>query len=92
MSKKKLKAELGYIKQGNPRDKSEEPKKTIDNIKNFYNSRQEVVKMFNDYARNTSKNTYDSKQEGAGIKILTPKNMLQRLPISLAQIIIHKVY
>ena len=38
------KMNLGLIKQGNPRDKSEEQKKTIDNIKNLYNSRQEVVK------------------------------------------------
>ena len=29
--------------------------------------------MFNDYARNMSKNIYDSKQEGTGFKILTPK-------------------
>ena len=42
--------------------------------------------MFNDYARNMSKNIYDSKQEGTGLKILTPKQMLQRLTISLAQI------
>ena len=27
-----------------------------------------------------------AKQEGAGLKILTPKQMLQRLPIALAQI------
>ena len=27
-----------------------------------------------------------SKQEGPGLEILTPKQMLQRLPISLAQI------
>ena len=45
--------------------------------------------MFNDYAKNMSKNIYDSKQEGRGLKILTPKKMLQRLPIYLAQI---KVY
>ena len=32
------------------------------------------------------KNIYDSKQEGSGIKILTPKQMLQRLPIALSQI------
>ena len=83
---KKLKAELDSIKQGNPRDESEELKKTINNIKNLYNSREEVVKMFNDYARNMSKNIYDSKQEGTGLKILTPKQMLQRLTISLAQI------
>ena len=33
-----------------------------------------------------SRNIYDSKQEGTGLKILTPKQMLQRLPIALAQI------
>ena len=42
--------------------------------------------MFNDYARNMSTNIYDSKQEGTGVKILTPKQMLQKLPIALAQI------
>ena len=42
--------------------------------------------MFNDYARNMSKNIYDSKQEGKWLKILTPKQMRQRLPISLVQI------
>ena len=42
--------------------------------------------MFNDYARNMPRNIYDSKQEGFGLKILTLKQMLQRLPISLAQI------
>ena len=33
-----------------------------------------------------SRNIYDSKQEGTGLKILTPKQMLQILPIALAQI------
>ena len=42
--------------------------------------------MFNDYARNMSRNIFYSKQEGTGFKILTPTQMLQRLPISLAQI------
>ena len=42
--------------------------------------------MFNDYARNMSRNIYDSKQKGTGLKILTPKKMLQRLPTALAQI------
>ena len=32
-----------------------------------------------------SKNIYKSKQ-GTGLKILTPKQMLQRFPIALAQI------
>ena len=41
--------------------------------------------MFNEYAKNMSKNIYESKQ-GTGLKILTPKQMLQRLPIALPQI------
>ena len=81
-----LKRDLSHIKQGDPRDKSEEQKKTIDNIKNLYNTRQELIKMINDSARNISRNIYDSKQEGTGLKILTPKQMLQRLPIFLAQV------
>ena len=81
-----LERDLGRIKQGDPRDKSEEQKKTINNIKNLYNSRQEVFKMFNDYAKNMSRNIYESKQGGKGLKILTPKQILQRLPIALAQI------
>ena len=86
MSQKKLKAELGYIKQGNPRNRSGEQEKTINNIEYLYKSREEVVKMFNNYARNMSRNVYDSKQEGSRLKILTPKQMLQRLTIALTQI------
>ena len=57
-----LKRDLGRIKQGYPRGKSEEQTKTIDNIKSLYNSRKEVVQMFNDHAKNMSRNIYDSKQ------------------------------
>ena len=43
--------------------------------------------MFNDYAKNMSKNIYESKQQkGTGLKILTPNQMLKSLPIALAQI------
>ena len=42
--------------------------------------------MFNDYAKNMSRNIYESKQKGTGLKILTPNQMLKRLPIALAQI------
>ena len=48
-------------------------KKTIGNIKNLYNSRNKVVKMFNDHARNMSRDFYEKKQEETGLKILTPK-------------------
>ena len=39
--------------------------------------------MFNNYAKDT--NIYKSKQ-GTGLKMLTPKQILQRLPIALAHI------
>ena len=80
-----VKKDLGRIKQGDPKDKSPEQKKTIDNIKNLYNAREEVVRMYNDYVKNISRYIYDSKQ-GTGLNILTPKQMLQRLSIALAQI------
>ena len=41
-----------------------------------------VVQLFNDYVKNMSKNMYDSKKE-QGLKILTPDQMLKRLPIAL---------
>ena len=72
--------DLGRITQGEPKDKSLEQKETINNINNLYNSREEVVQVFNDYAKSMSRNIYDSKQ-GTRPKILTPKQILQRLPI-----------
>ena len=41
--------------------------------------------MFFNYPRGKSRRIYESKH-GKGLKILTPKQMLQRLPIVLAQI------
>ena len=41
--------------------------------------------MFNDYGKNMSGNIYELNQ-GTGLKIVTPKQMLQRLSIALAQI------
>ena len=42
--------------------------------------------MFNNYARKLPINIRDSEQEATGLRILTPKQMLQRLPISLVKI------
>ena len=77
-----LKKDLGRIKQGDPKDKSPEQKETINNIKNLYNSREEVV---HHYAKSMPRNIYESKQE-TGLTILIPKQMLKRFPIALAQI------
>ena len=41
--------------------------------------------MYNDYAKITSEAKYKTKYR-TGLKILTPKQMLQRLSIALAQV------
>ena len=41
--------------------------------------------MFHDYPKEKSRRIYESRQ-GKGLKILTPKQMFQRLPIALEQI------
>ena len=61
----------------------------IDNLNKFYNSREEVIDFFRDYIEILSDANYDAKQnetKGKGLKILTPKEMLERLPIALAQV------
>ena len=42
-------------------------------------------KIYNDYAKITSEAMYKTKQ-GTTIKMLTSKQMLQRLPIAFAQV------
>ena len=62
---------------------------TIKNVKNIYDSRQKVINLLNDNAKFRSEAIYKSKQNETkrkGLKVLTPKQMLQRLPIALAQV------
>ena len=64
-------------------------KEVINNFNKFYNSREEVINFFRDYIEMLSDANYNAKQnetKGTGLKILTPKQMLQRLPIALAQV------
>ena len=65
-----------------------EQRETIDKLDKFYLSRKETINFFRDYGKMVLA-AYKSKQnktEGKGLKILTPKQMLQRLPIALAQV------
>ena len=55
------------------------------NIKSLYKSRKKVIEQFDNYSRLISKAKYKAKQ-GKGLKILSPKQILQRLPIALAQV------
>ena len=66
-----------------------EQKEVFDNLNKFYLSREEVINFFKDYAKMTLDAGYKAKHDetkGTGFKILTPKQMLQRLAIALAQV------
>ena len=61
----------------------------INNLERFYLSREEVINFFRDYTEMFSDANYHPKQnetKGTELKILTPKQMVQRLPIALAQV------
>ena len=76
---------LNDVKLGS---KTHEQKEVITNLENFYKSR-EVFNFFRDSIRMYSDASYKAKQDetkGTGLKILTPKQMLQRLAIALAQV------
>ena len=82
---KQFKSDLNEMTRGNTQKKSVDQIKTIENIKNLYKSRQKVVDLFNDFARIRSESIYETKY-GKVLKILISKQMLQRLPIALAQL------
>ena len=79
---------LNIIRKGY---KNSVQKKTLSNIENHFNAREKAIKFFEEYstmvleARRLAK-----EQEGTGanemLKILTPNQMLKRLPIALAQV------
>ena len=53
----------------------------INNLNKFYNSREDVINFFRDYIEMLSDGNYNAKQnetKGTGLKLLTPKQMLQR--------------
>ena len=55
----------------------------------LYKARNEAIKFYDDYSLMMPEAKIKAKQneaKGKGLKILTPKQMLQRLPIALAQV------
>ena len=51
----------------------------------LYKSRNEAINFYDDYSSIISEAKLKATK-GTGLKILTPKQMLQRLPIALAQV------
>ena len=75
---------LNIIRIGNENDNQ---KRTLANINMFYNARDNAIKFIQDYGSMILEAKKLAKeQEGTGLKILTPNQMLKRLPVALAQI------
>ena len=51
----------------------------------LYNARNNAIKFYDDYSSMVSEAKHKATK-GTGLKILTPKQMLQRLQIALAQL------
>ena len=78
-NQQKFKSYLGEIKKGN---KSKEQNY---NIEMLYKARNEAIKLYDDYSLIMS----EAKAKGSKatvFKILSPKQVIQRLPIALAQV------
>ena len=69
-------------------NKNDNQKRTLGNINMFYNARDNAIKFIQDYGGMILEANRLAKedQEGKGLKILKPNQMLKRLPIALAQI------
>ena len=77
---------INEVKIGRKTPKQEEE---IANLEKYYHYREEVFNFFIDYIKMMLDSSHKAKQDetkGIGLKILTPKQMLQRIPIALAQV------
>ena len=75
---------LNILRKGN---KNAEQRKALANINMLYNARNNAIKFIEDYVSMI----FEAKKlvrehEGTGLKILTPNQMLKRLPIAPAQV------
>ena len=76
---------LNLIQIGN---KNDNQKGALANINVFYNARDNAIQFIHDYGRMILEAREQAllEQHGKGLKILTPNQMLTRLPIALAQV------
>ena len=78
-----FKSNLNQISRG--RFKSKEQKSPPENIELFQRSQDAVIKLFNECSSIVSVAKHKARY-GKGLKILPPKQMLQKLSIALAQV------
>ena len=74
---------LNIIRRGN---KNANQKKVLANINIHFNASNNAIKFIEDYGSMILEAKKPARQEGEGLKILTPNQILKRLPIALAQI------
>ena len=82
----KSKSNLDKTKKENNKKRSKKQKNALYNIDMLYKARNVNIKFYDDYSLITSEAKNKAKSEGKGLKILTPKQLLQRLPIALGQV------
>ena len=76
---------MNIIRKGN---KNDGQRKTLAYINVLFNARDSAIKFIEDYGSMIleAKKLAKEDQKGKGLKILTPNQILKRLPIALAQI------
>ena len=78
---------FGYLKNIRKGNKNAEQKEILANLNMLYNVREEAIKFIEDYGSMILEaKRLAREQDGTGLKILTPNQMLKRLPIALAQV------
>ena len=75
-----------YLKKIGKGGKSDEQRKILANINIVFNARNNAIKFIEAYGSMILEAKRLARQEGTGLKVLTPKQMLQRFSIALAQI------
>ena len=81
----KLKLKIGEIKKVAKKRLLKESREARTNVENFYNARKATIDFFDEFTSRASEARRQAKK-GIGLEILTPNQMLKRLPIALAQI------
>ena len=71
-------------KKETKKHRSKEQKNTLHNIEMLYNALNEAIKFYDNYSLMISEAKHKATK-GTALEILTPKQMLQRLPIAVAK-------
>ena len=83
-SQAKFKSNLREVKKAH-KNRTNDQKDTLHKIEMLYKARNEAIKFYDDYSLMMSEAKLKATK-GTRLKILTPKQMLQRLEIALAQV------